>query len=221
MKSTTVRFADPVYGRLELASRMTGLPINSIVTVACLQWLRQNTIPEFGMPMLRQSMPRQAEQLDRMVELTGAPLAGADPLWIFTAAAQETLGHAHEEAERTRQPWIGTEQLLHGLYAVEGGRAGQALRRLDLDVDALLQGGEPEEAGGGRGGRLLPTRQVRRVLKRAHEESEREKAAQVGTDHLLLGLLLDGDSRAASTLEAAGATHGAVRDALTDLPPET
>lgn len=221
MKSTTIRFADPVYGRLEIASRMTGLPINSIVTVACLQWLHQNTIPEFGLHLTRRWAPGRPEQLSRMVELTGAPLAGSDPLWIFTAAAQETLGQAHEEAERAQQPWIGTEQLLHGLYAVEGGRAGQALRKLDLDVDALLQGGEPEEAGGGRGGRLLPTRQVRRVLKRAHEESEREKATLVGTDHLLLGLLLDGDNRAASTLEAAGATYRAVRDALAGLGPET
>lgn len=218
MKSTTIRFADAVYGRLEIASRMTGLPINSIVTVACLQWLQQNTVPQFGMPSMRW-MPRSAEQFSRMVELTGPPAAGADPLWIFTGAAQEALGHAHDEAERTQQPWIGTDQLLLGLYAVSDGRAGQALRRLDVDVAAVVGTGEPEEAGG-RPGRLLPTRQVRRVLKRAHEVAEREKASQVGTDHLLLGLLLDGESRAASTLEAAGVTEHSIRDALAAIPAE-
>lgn len=219
MKSTTIRFADPVYGRLEIASRMTGLPINSIVTVACLQWLHQNTIPEFGMSPMRW-MPRSAEQLGRMVELTGRPASGADPLWIFTAAAQETLGHAHDEAERTQQPWIGTDHLVHGLYAVADGRAGQVLRKLDVDIGTLLPAGEPEEAGE-RADRLLPTRQVRRVLKRAHEEAELEKASQVGTDHLLLGLLLDGESRAASALETAGVGYREVRDALAGIPTET
>ena len=43
MKSTTIRFADPVYERLEQASAATGLPINSIVVVACLDWLEKNS----------------------------------------------------------------------------------------------------------------------------------------------------------------------------------
>ncbi|HSR25492.1 MAG TPA: hypothetical protein VLW53_18200, partial [Candidatus Eisenbacteria bacterium] len=42
MKSTTVRFAEPVYRELETASSLTGLPINSIVTVACMEWLQRN-----------------------------------------------------------------------------------------------------------------------------------------------------------------------------------
>lgn len=41
-KQTTVRFADEVYTRLELASARTGLPINSIVVIACLTWLEEH-----------------------------------------------------------------------------------------------------------------------------------------------------------------------------------
>src|SRR5438105_12673394 len=105
MKSTTIRFADPVYGQLELASRLTGLPINSIVTVACLDWLRQSLphMPSRPMPLgrlapstwlptsMRAIMERQT------VPVAPPPLAGSDPLWIFTASAQDALAHAHEE----------------------------------------------------------------------------------------------------------------------------
>lgn len=41
-KQTTIRFAGTIYHRLELASQRTGLTINSIVTVACLDWLRRH-----------------------------------------------------------------------------------------------------------------------------------------------------------------------------------
>ncbi len=41
-KQTTIRFAGTLYHRLELASERTGLTINSIVTIACLDWLRRH-----------------------------------------------------------------------------------------------------------------------------------------------------------------------------------
>jgi hypothetical protein len=48
----------------------------------------------------------------------------------------------------------------------------------------------------------------------------REAVAQLGTDHLLLGLLLEGGSQVATALEAQGVTYRAVRDALTETGPE-
>jgi len=231
MRSTTVRFADPVYQELEAASRQTGLPINSIVTVACLEWLRRNMTPEDAVPMVAGSGRRWiAQQLRRgeseflrtvrMVpqsEVVAATGAAADS-WVFTTAAQDALARAKEAAERTRRPWIGTSHLLQGLAEVTEGRAAQALGRLGVDAVALA-GAETEEAAE-QPGRLLPTRQVRRVTRRAQDEADADGAAQIGTDHLLLALLLE-HSRVAEALTAAGLTEPAVRDALAESSPES
>lgn len=227
MKSTTVRFADAVYGDLEAASRLTGLPINSIVTVACLEWLRRNVdpAPQGGLTAVAAGPWRaRAQQLRRgaereLVNLVARPLTGpTEPLWPFTRTAQDALGRAQAAAERSRRPWIGTSHLLQGLAEAPGGRAAAALARLDVDAVGLA-GPEPGEAAEGTE-RLLPTRQVRQVLRHAQEEADREGAAQVDTGHLLLGLLLAPDSRVADALAAAGANEQAVRDALREAAPE-
>lgn len=223
MKSTTVRFADPVYADLESASRLTGLPINSIVTVACLEWLRRN-VTAGQTPLPIQSLATYRARHLRGREWTAMQLARVapqpetvtGPLWVFTVAAQDALARAREAAERARRPWIGTSHLLQGLAEVTEGRAAQALGRLSVDAVALA-GAETEEAAE-QPGRLLPTRQVRRVLRRAQDEAE--GAAQIGTDHLLLALVLDGDNRVAEALLAAGVTADALRDALAQAPSE-
>jgi len=226
MKSTTIRFADPVYADLESASRLTGLPINSIVTVACLEWLRHSAMS--GQPILpineaawrsvSYQLRRRPVEATRLVQVAPQPTTAADPIWVFTAAAQDALARAREAAERARQPWIGTGHLLQGLAEVAEGRAASALGRLAVDAVALT-GAETEEAAE-RPGRLLPTRQVRRVMRRAQDEAESEGAAQIGTDHLLLALVLERDSRVAEALSAAGVTERSLRDALAEAPPE-
>jgi hypothetical protein len=226
MKSTTVRFADPVYIDLEAASRLTGLPINSIVTVACLEWLRRNVPPaQPSIPIGEPSRRWVAQQLrgreagtTRLVRVAPQAEIQADPYWVFTAAAQDALARAREAAERARQPWIGTGHLLQGLAEVAEGRAARALSRLAVDAVALT-GSETAEAAE-RPGRLLPTRQVRRVLRRAQDEADTQAAAQIGTDHLLLALVLEPDSRVAEALAAAGVAEQAVRDALAEAAPE-
>jgi Clp amino terminal domain, pathogenicity island component len=226
MKSTTVRFADPVYQDLESASRLTGLPINSIVTVACLEWLRRNVTSGEPVPPPMQNLAawragrvRQREsEFVRLVRVSPRPLTGGDPFWVFTSAAQDALARAKEAAERARRPWIGTSHLLQGLAEVTEGRAAHALGRLAVDSVALA-GTETEEAVE-QPGRLLPTRQVRRVMRRAQDEADGEGAAQIGTDHLLLALVLERDSRVAEALAAAGVTEAAVRQALGEAPPE-
>jgi Clp amino terminal domain, pathogenicity island component len=221
MKSTTVRFAESVYRDLEGASRLTGLPINSIVTVACLEWLRRNAAPV--QPPLIEMTAWQPQRFQRLAQggtlrLAPQPATGGDPFWVFTTAAQDALARAQEAAERGRRPWIGTSHLLQGLADVPEGRAARALGRLAVDAVGLV-GPEPPEAAEP-SGRLLPTRQVRLVMRRAQEEADRDGSAQMGTDHLLLGLLLEQDSRVAQALAAAGVTEAAVREALHDAPPE-
>src|SRR2546423_1486582 len=148
MKSSTVRFADSVYRDLEAASSLTGLPINSIVTVACLEWLRRNVTSAQGVLPRTSMAPWRAMQLRRLerrsVRLAPEPLTVADPLWVFTRAAQDALSRAQGAAERAQRPWIGTSHLLQGLAEVAAGRAAQALGRLGIDAVALV-GAESEE----------------------------------------------------------------------------
>src|SRR5207237_4410632 len=97
--------------------------------------------------------------------------------------------------------------------------AGLALRGLGVDVERIRADLEPEQVKE-RSGRLLPTSRLMRVLRRAHEQAHLDEAKQVGTDHLLLGLVLEGESRVAEALEAAGVTERTVRDALSSAQPE-
>jgi hypothetical protein len=214
MKSTTIRFADNLYRQLEVASSMTGLPVNSIVVVACLEWLQKGwvTAPPLGSPSLPRHL-RHAE-LRKAVPIVSSALAGVDPLTSFSQAAQEALSHTSEEAQR-RDSWIGTQHLLLGLYTVEESRAGQALRELAVDPAALQveEAAEPGTKG-------LPTNRLRKVLKWAKQEAGRDKGQLVGTDHLLLGLLLEGESHVAQALDASGVTYRQVREVVERLAPE-
>jgi hypothetical protein len=230
MKSTTIRFADPVYERLEQASQATGLPINSIVVVACLDWLRDNRAGAVGFPVpppVARGQMRRFLQSPVTISVGAQPraglkrglvLAGSDPLHIFTASAQEALAQAQEEAARTRR-WIGTEHLLHGLRGVEEARAAQVLGLVGVDVHAIRERLGDDEPGE-KPARLLPTSQLRQVIKLAKEEMSRDGVAQVGTDHLLLGLLLQRDSRITDALEGVGLTYRAAREALASVGPE-
>src|SRR2546428_11612847 len=145
MKSTTIRFADTLYRQIEAASTLTGLPVNSIVVVACLEWLQKGW--SSSLPAGIHTLPPKLRpgELRKAVPLVASALTGADPLTTFSQAAQEALSHASEEAQR-HDSWIGTQHLLLGLYAVEESPAGQALRELAVDP-AALQVEEAAEPG--------------------------------------------------------------------------
>ena len=214
MKSTTIRFADNLYRQIEGASAVTGLPINSIVVVACLEWLQKGYAP--SMPAGYPGLPPMLRgvEMRKSVPLALSALAGSDPLMAFSQAAQEALSRASQEAQQ-RDSWIGTQHLLLGLHAVEESRAGRALRELAVDPAALQveESAEPGTKG-------LPTNRLRRVFKWAKQESGREKASLVATDHLLLGLLLEGESHVAQALEGSGVTYRRVREVVERLAPE-
>ena len=225
MKSTTARFGDEVYSRLEAASDATGLPINSIVVAACLAWLKEYQ-PQPSGPAALSVGPssRSAAAAQDILRRSAAPLIGTrrDPLSTFTLAAQDALGEARDEAVRMDRSWIGTEHLLVGLCKVEEGRAAQVLRALQLDLGPLrarleLEGPASPQT---RGEVRLPTTRVRAVIRLARQEARREKSERMGTGHLLIGLLLDAESQAAALLEEAGVTELAVRRELVGLPPE-
>ena len=80
--------------------------------------------------------------------------------------------------------------------------------------------GREHEQAAEPGTKGLPTNRLHKVLKWAKQESGRESAQLVGTDHLLLGLLLEGESHVAQALDVGGASYRRLREVVDQLAPE-
>jgi ATP-dependent Clp protease ATP-binding subunit ClpC len=121
----------------------------------------------------------------------------------FTERAKISLMLAQEEARRFRHDRIGTEHLLLGLVREGDGVAAQALNASGVDLPKLRSG---VEFIVGRGdldeGELRLTVRSKKALEAAIEESRRLNHDQVGTEHLLLGLLHDPESIGCGVLDA-------------------
>jgi len=214
MKATTIRFSDEMYAQLEGSSAQLGLPINSIVVMACLNWLSG---PQAG--MLRRPPMRRFHSTPWLQ--LGKPWRGSPKhaFETFSEAAKQALLLAQEESEQTGRPSIGTEQLLVGLIRSEGGVAGTVLAECGVGVEEARSGlAAPDPAG--RAERLLPTSRVKRVCEVALKEARAAGLAYVGTEHLLLGTLVVGEGRAAALLAEHGVSELQVRTRLGQLGDE-
>ncbi len=125
---------------------------------------------------------------------------------LFTKRARHVLTLAQQEARRFQHNYIGTEHLLLGLVREEEGVASQVLRNLGVEVDQLRQA---IEAIIGRGERIVLgefglTPRAKKVIEFAMVEARRLTHRFIGTEHLLLGLLREGDGIAAGVLENFG-----------------
>ncbi len=130
----------------------------------------------------------------------------------FTQRARRVLGLAHQEAERMRHNYIGTEHLLLGLIREEGGIAGRVLRDLGLEPRRVQEMVE-RTAGFGQysGGQVDLSPEVQQVLEFAVDEARRMGHQYIGTEHLLLGLLRAPDSTAMQVLHRMGITAEQIR----------
>jgi len=141
------------------------------------------------------------------------------PFERFTDEAKRALTLAQEEAERSRGPYIGTEHLLLGLLRVEHGRGAEVVRSLGVSIEAVrsaIDTLQPKNERAIRG--LVPTSVVKKVIELAFEEARRAGDLGVGTEHLLLGILVEADSGAAHVLANAGVTVEKVREQLSSEP---
>lgn len=120
----------------------------------------------------------------------------------FTKRARHVLTLAQEEAQSFQHTYIGTEHLLLGLVREEEGVASQVLRNLGVEVDQARQAIETII---GRGERIVRgevglTPRAKKVIELAVDEARRLRHQFIGTEHLLLGLLREGDGIAAGVL---------------------
>jgi ATP-dependent Clp protease ATP-binding subunit ClpA len=139
-----------------------------------------------------------------------------DPIERFSDAAKTALVLAQEEAERAHHSYIGTEHLLLGVVREGKGRAAVVLRSLGVEIKAVRSAMEEIL---GRNERItirqiVPTARVKKVIELSFEEARSAGHEEVGTEHLLLGLLIEGEGVAAHILQHLGAGLDTVRDRL-------
>ena len=125
----------------------------------------------------------------------------------FTEQARRVLQLSQEEARRFQHNYIGTEHLLLVLIREDGGVAAQVLRNMGIE---LKQVREAVKSIIGRGGHVVPggeiglTPRAKKVIELAVDEARRLDLHYVGTEHMLLGLIREGEGIAAGVLESQG-----------------
>ncbi len=214
MRATTIRFSDPIYQRLEVASKYTGLPINAIVTAACLDWLRSqfpSTLP--AVPGLS-ALPAEIRESAAAERLLGqSDGQGASGL---SSDARAALSRAKAEAERYNHEAIGTEHLLLGIVAEDGSVGALALGQVGIDARRVREGIE-FIAGRNRWAttgdpKLSPAAMT--AIERAGDLATGRGESEAHTGHLLLALCDEGDGLALRIVESLGTTDEEVRAAV-------
>jgi ATP-dependent Clp protease ATP-binding subunit ClpC len=122
----------------------------------------------------------------------------------FTPRAQQVLALARKEADRFNHNFVGTEHLLLGLIKLGQGVAVNVLQKLGLDLETVRLEVE-KQVGTGPDQKMIGnipyTPRVKKVLSLAAKEAKALNHTYVGTEHILLGLLREGDGVAARVLK--------------------
>lgn len=132
----------------------------------------------------------------------------------FTAGARKVLTFAQEEAKRFQHNYIGTEHLLLGLVREREGVAAKILISLGVEPNKVRSA---TEFIIGRGDRIVIgeiglTPRAKRVIELAVDEARLLNHHYIGTEHLLLGLIREGEGIAAGVLESLGVKLASVRE---------
>ena len=225
-KATTVRFTDEVYARLDQASARTGMPVNSIVVAACLEWMERHTpahttpAAQLNVPLSVMAPPPRWATLRRaVVEATAGRARSLDPVYPFarfTSAAQDMLIAAQTEAQQSGFNYIGTEHLLLASFADATSHSGITLAALGVHEPAVramlakLLGAKKARVIP----RIVPTSRVKKVIELGFQLCGAAGDPRVSTGHILLALSTEGEGMAARVLQDAGATSERIKSTL-------
>jgi len=146
-----------------------------------------------------------------------------EPMNNFTPRAQQVLALARKEADRFHHNYVGTEHLLLGLINLGQGVAVNVLQKMGLDLDTVRTAVEKQVGKGPAAkpiGNIAYTPRVKKVLALAGKEAKSLNHSYVGTEHILLGLLREGDGVAARVLKSLEVDIERCRDEiLSELDP--
>ena len=137
----------------------------------------------------------------------------------FTERAQKVVVLSQEEARRLGHNVVGTEHILLGLAAEGEGVAARALQSMNISLDAVRsevekvigKGEHPPQ------GQIGFTPRAKRVLELAFDEARQLGHTYIGTEHILLGLIREGEGVAAQVLKNLGADLDKVRRQVVEL----
>ncbi|WP_418238231.1 ATP-dependent Clp protease ATP-binding subunit [Ellagibacter isourolithinifaciens] len=138
----------------------------------------------------------------------------------FTDKARKVLVLAQDEARGLHQPYVGTEHILLGLIQEKEGLAAQALERLNIKYDAVVQAIRQVvtiDESADVSGHLSFTPRVKRVLENSLREAMQMGQSYISTEHLLLGIVREGEGTALDVLGRLGVKGDDIRGALNDL----
>lgn len=135
----------------------------------------------------------------------GEGQGSAETMNNFTPRAQQVLALARKEADRFHHNFVGTEHVLLGLIRLGQGVAVNVLQKLGLDLENVRLEVE-KQVGTGPDQKVfwnIPyTPRVKKVLALAQKEAKALNHTYVGTEHILLGLLREGDGVASRVLQS-------------------
>src|SRR5689334_7609544 len=123
----------------------------------------------------------------------------------FTPRAQQVLQLARKEADGFNHNYVGTEHLLLGLIKLGQGVAVNVLQKMGLDLETVRMEVEKQVGSGPETkivGNIPYTPRVKKVLALASKEARALNHSYVGTEHILLGLLREGEGVAAHVLKS-------------------
>ena len=131
----------------------------------------------------------------------------------FSERARRVLSLAQEEAQRFNHNYIGTEHILLGLVRETEGVAARVLANLGVDLNKVRSAVEFIIGRGERPaqGEIGLTPRAKKVVELAVDEARRMNHTYIGTEHLLIGLLREGEGVAAGVLESLAVTLDKVR----------
>jgi len=142
----------------------------------------------------------------------------------FTPRAQQVLALARKEADRFRHNYVGTEHILLGLIKLGQGVAVSVLQKMGLDLETVRAAVEKQVGTGQETkspGSMPFTPRVKKVLALAGKEAKTLNHSYVGTEHILLGLLREGEGVAARVLKSLDVDIERTRnEILRELDPQ-
>ena len=132
----------------------------------------------------------------------------------FSERARRVLSYAQEEAQRFAHNYIGTEHILLGLVRETEGVASRVLINLGVELDKIKSAVEliieGQDKGSSKEIGLTPT--SKKVIELAVDEARRLGQHYIGTEHLLIGLMREGEGVATGVLESLGINLDKLRE---------
>jgi hypothetical protein len=149
--------------------------------------------------------------LGRLTGSSEPAAAGDHPAWdlrgLMSADAREVMARTEDQARSLGHHYIGTEHMLLGLLAADGGigprilvAAGVPLQQARVDIEQIIGRGTDEVPAGP----LRLTPRSKKALALARREARHDRSAHVRSEHILLGLLREGGGVAATVLTRLG-----------------